>query len=261
MNKLFKIGMSIALTFGLVACGQGGSSEDHLARIKKANVLKVGLEGDWQPFGYEDKDGNLVGYDVEVAKAVAEHLGVEIEIIPTAWDGLLQGLESGVFDIVVNGVDVTEERQKTFDFSEPYAYDHAVLIVREDNNDIKTFEDLKGKTTANSTGSTYMVIGASYGADVKPVDTLAETLNLVDIGQADATINANTSYIDYMTNEGGPFKVVAQTEEATAYAIPLKKGQDNATLLTEINSCIQKMKSDGSLAKLSIKYFTEDLTK
>ena len=261
MNKLFRIGMSIALTFGLVACGQGGSTEDHLARIKKANVLKVGLEGDWQPFGYEDKDGNLVGYDVEVARTVAEHLGVEIEIIPTAWDGLLQGLESGVFDIVVNGVDVTEERQKTFDFSEPYAYDHAVLIVREDNNDIKTFEDLKGKTTANSTGSTYMEIGASYGADVKPVDTLAETLNLVDIGQADATINANTSYIDYMTNEGGPFKVVAQTEEATAYAIPLKKGQDNATLLTEINSCIQKMKSDGSLAKLSIKYFTEDLTK
>lgn len=261
MKVLLKLGMVLSLALGLGACSQNNSGEDHLARIKKDNVLKVGLEGDWQPFGYEDADGNLVGYDVEVAQAIAKHLGVEIEIIPTAWDGLLQGLESGVFDIVVNGVDVTEERQKTFDFSTPYAYDHAVLIVREDNTEIKTFEDLNGKTTANSTGSTYMEIGASYGAEVKPVDTLAETLNLVEIGQADATINANTSYIDYMKNEGGPFKVVTQTEEATAYAIPLKKGADNTTLLNEINACIETMQKDGSLAELSNKYFGEDLTK
>ncbi len=85
----------------------------------------------------------------------------------------------------INGVDITPDRQQKYDFSDPYAYDHTVLIVRDDNTDITSFEDLAGKKTANSIGSTYQEIGEQYGATVSGVDTLVETLQMVQNGQVD----------------------------------------------------------------------------
>lgn len=252
---------STASTASSEAATESSSSEDHLARIQAAGKITVGLEGDWQPFSYHDEDDNLVGYDVEVAQNIAEDLGVEADIVEGPWDGLFAGMDSGRYDIVVNGVDVTEERQEKYDFSEPYAYDHTVLIVSSDNTDITSFEDLDGKTTANSIGSTYQEIGEQYGATVSGVDTLVETLQMVMNGQVDATINAATSFGDYMKqNPDAPLKIAATSEDATSYAIPLEKGEDNATLLAAINESIERMKEDGTLSELSIKYFGSDLT-
>ncbi len=237
------------------------TSDDHLARIKSTGKITVGLEGDWQPFSYHDDDDNLVGYDVEVAQNIASHLGVEADLVEGPWDGLFAGMDSGRYDIVVNGVDVTPDRQQKYDFSDPYAYDHTVLIVRDDNTDITSFEDLDGKTTANSIGSTYQEIGEQYGATVSGVDTLVETLQMVQNGQVDATLNAATSFGDYMkTNPDAPLKIAATSEEATSYAIPMEKGDDNATLLAAVNDALSAMREDGTLASLSEKYFGADLT-
>lgn len=237
------------------------TSDDHLARIKSTGKITVGLEGDWQPFSYHDDDDNLVGYDVEVAQNIASHLGVEADLVEGPWDGLFAGMDSGRYDIVVNGVDVTPDRQEKYDFSDPYAYDHTVLIVRDDNTDITSFEDLDGKTTANSIGSTYQEIGEQYGATVSGVDTLVETLQMVQNGQVDATLNAATSFGDYMkANPDAPLKIAATSEEATSYAIPMEKGDDNATLLAAVNDALSAMREDGTLASLSEKYFGADLT-
>ena len=264
MNKGLKL-MTAALTaLALTGCSQNASTassaaKDHLARIQEAGKIIVGLEGDWQPFSFEDDNGNIIGYDTEVAKEIAKRIGVEAEITPTAWEGLLAGLDSGVFDMVVNGVDITPDRQETFDFSDAYAYDKTVLIVRDDNTEITKFEDLNGKTTSNSIGSSYMEMGEAYGATVKGVDTLAETLELVKNGTVDATINANTSFQDYMNTAGGPFKVVAESD-TVLYGIPLKKGADNASFLAAVNKVLSEMRADGTLAQLSEKYFGADLT-
>ncbi|MGN1022741.1 MAG: transporter substrate-binding domain-containing protein, partial [Lachnospiraceae bacterium] len=243
------------------ASGTESTSDDHLARIQSAGKITVGLEGDWQPFSYHDDDDNLVGYDVEVSQNIASHLGVEADLVEAPWDGLFAGMDSGRYDIVVNGVDVTPERQEKYDFSDPYAYDHTVLIVRDDNTDITSFEDLNGKTTANSIGSTYQEIGEQYGATVSGVDTLVETLQMVQNGQVDATLNAATSFGDYMkANPDAPLKIAATSEEATSYAIPMEKGDDNASLLAAINDALSAMREDGTLASLSEKYFGADLT-
>ncbi len=243
------------------SAGNAASGEDHLARIKKAGKITIGLEGDWQPFSFHDDSDALVGFDVEVAQNVAEILGVEAEIIEAPWDGLFAGMSAGTYDIVVNGVDVTEERQKTYDFSDPYAYDHTVLVAKTGNAEITSFEDLAGKTTANSIGSTYMEIGESYGADVKGVDTLAETMSMVINDQVDATINAATSVQDYLHTTGETkVEVIAQLDEATAYAIPLVKGADNDSLRAAINDALKQMRESGKLAELSVKYFGADLT-
>ena len=237
------------------------AAADHLARIKESGKLGIGLEGDWQPFSYHDDSDQLIGFDVDVAAGIADYLGVEPSYTEEKWSGLFTGLSSGVSDIVANGVDITEERKQTYDFSDPYAYDHTVLVVRADNEDITSFDDLKGKTTANSIGSTYMELGESYGATVSGVESLAECMAMVTNGQVDATINAETSVQDYLKTTGDTsLKIVARSDDATEYAIPLVKGDDNATLLAAINEAIAHMREDGDLAKASETYFGADLT-
>lgn len=260
MKKFLNTLLAAGMVFGMAGCSSSTAETDtSLSDIQDAGVLKIGLEGDWQPFSYHDEDDNLVGYDVEVATAIAEKLGVEAEITEGAWDGLLAGLDTGVYDIVVNGVDVTEDRQETFDFSDAYAYDHIDLVVAADNTDITTFEDLEGRTSANSTGSTYAELGEQYGATVSNVQTLAETMELVLNGTVDATINADTSVQDYLNTTGETgLKVVAQSEDATTYAIPMKKG--STALQEAINEAIAELKEEGTLSELSIKYFGADLT-
>lgn len=259
MKKLLAGLLSAAMVFTLAGCG---SSKDHLATIQDKGEITIGLEGDWQPFSYHDKDDKLVGVDVEVAKNIAKKLGVKANIVEGKWDGLLTGLSTGTYDLVINGVDITKEREKKFDFSTPYAYDHTVLVVRNDNTAITSFDDLKGKTTANSIGSTYMELGEDYGATVKGVDDLTKCMDLVKSGGVDATINAATSINDYLqTTKDSSFKIVGQSKESTLYAIPMVKGDDNASLKKAVNKALKELKEDGTLSKISIKYFGEDLTK
>lgn len=259
MKNVSKVVLSAALLASLAGCSSK-SEDTSLKDVQASGELKIGLEGDWQPFSYHDEDDNLVGYDVEVATKVAEKLGVKAVITEGPWDGLLTGLDTGVYDVVVNGVDVTPERSETFDFTDAYAYDHIDLVVKKDNTTITSFEDLKGKKSANSTGSTYAEMGEEYGATVSNVPTLAETMELVLNGTVDATINADTSIQDYLNTTGEKgLKVVAQDDEATEYAIPVKKG--NTALKEAINDALKELREEGTLKELSIKYFGADLTK
>ena len=118
---------------------------DRLEEIRQRGTLIVALEGAWSPWCYHDDTDTLVGYDVEVSRAIAQQLGVEPEYVEGEWDGLFAGLDAGRYDIVCNGVEVTEERAKSYDFSEPYAYIHTALAVRSDNTDITSFEDLAAR--------------------------------------------------------------------------------------------------------------------
>ncbi len=236
--------------------------EDHLAAIKAAGKITVATEGAWAPFTYHDEATNeLTGFDVEVAREIAKRLGVTAEFAEGDFDGGLTGVSQGTFDMMANGVDVTPDRSQTFDFTDPYAYDRAVLVVAADNDDITSFGDLKGKVTANSVGSTYAQMGEENGATVKNVPTLGETMELVKNGNADATINANTSVQDYINTTGDTsIKISAVDEELTSYAIPLKKGTDNDSLREAINAAIAGMREDGTLSALSKRFFGSDIT-
>ena len=234
---------------------------DQLSNIQSSGKLIVALEGAWQPWSYHDESDTLVGYDVEVSRAIAEKLGVEPEYVESDWDSLFAGLDAGRYDIVCNGVEVTDERAKTYDFTEPYGYIHTALAVRKDNDEITGFEDLKGKTTANSLASTYMELAESYGATVQGIDTLEETIQLLTAGRIDATLNADVSFYDYLNvHPDADFKLVAQTEDASHVAIPLRKGDASTTLLEAINTAIEELRADGTLKELSEKYFGQDIS-
>ena len=234
---------------------------DQLSNIQSSGKLIVALEGAWQPWSYHDESDTLVGYDVEVSRAIAEKLGVEPEYVESDWDSLFAGLDAGRYDIVCNGVEVTDERAKTYDFTEPYGYIHTALAVRKYTAEITSFEDLKGKTTANSLASTYMELAESYGATVQGIDTLEETIQLLTAGRIDATLNADVSFYDYLNvHPDADFKLVAQTEDASHVAIPLRKGDASATLLEAINTAIEELRADGTLKELSEKYFGQDIS-
>ena len=252
---------SSAAASGAASSAASTGAADQLAAIQTNGKLVVALEGAWQPWSYHDESDTLVGYDVEVSRAIAEKLGVEPEYVESDWDSLFAGLDAGRFDIVCNGVEVTDERAKTYDFTTPYGYIHTALAVRKDNEDIKSFEDLKGKTTANSLASTYMELAESYGATVQGIDTLEETIQLLTAGRIDATLNADVSFYDYLNvHPDADFKLVAQTEDASHVAIPVRKGDDSASLLEAINAAIEELRADGSLKALGEKYFGQDIS-
>ena len=252
---------SSAAASGAASSAASTGAADQLASIQANGKLVVALEGAWQPWSYHDESDTLVGYDVEVSRAIAEKLGVEPEYVESDWDSLFAGLDAGRFDIVCNGVEVTDERAKTYDFTTPYGYIHTALAVRKDNEDIKSFEDLKGKTTANSLASTYMELAESYGATVQGTDTLEETIQLLTAGRIDATLNADVSFYDYLNvHPDADFKLVAQTEDASHVAIPVRKGDDSASLLEAINTAIEELRADGTLKALGEKYFGQDIS-
>ena len=260
--------MAAAGVLGLTGCSSkdtaastaSSATLNKLDSIQKSGKLVVALECAWQPWSYHDSSDTLVGYDVEVSRAIAEKLGVEPEYVESDWDSLFAGLDAGRYDMVCNGVEVTEERAKTYAFTTPYGYIHTALAVRKDNEEIHSFEDLKGKTTANSLASTYMELAESYGATVQGIDTLEETIQLLTAGRIDATLNADVSFYDYLNvHPEADFKLVAQTAEASHVAIPVLKSEDTA-YLDALNAAIEALRADGTLKTLREKYFGQDIS-
>lgn len=239
-----------------------GSGKDQLAQILEKGQLVVAMEGTWSPWTYHDESDELVGYDVEVAKLIAQKLGVEVVFVEGEWDGLFAGLDAGRYDMVVNGVEITPERGEKYDFSDPYGFIRTAIVVDGDNNEIQSFEDLEGKNTANTISSTYAELAESYGATVTGVDDLNQTFELLLSGRIDATLNAELTYYDYMkAHPDRNLKIAALTDEASLVAIPMRKGEDSASLREAVNEAIAQISQSGELAQLSEKYFGSDISR
>ena len=220
------------------------------------------MEGTWAPWTYHNEQDELVGYDVEVAQKIAEKLGVTVTFVEGEWDGLLAGLDDGRYDLMVNGVGVTAERQQKYDFSTPYAYNRTAVIVRGDYDEIHSMEDLKGKTTANTISSTYDTQAEKYGATVTGVDDLNQTIELLLAGRIDATLNAEVTFSDYLkAHPDANIKVATFSDEVEQVAIPVRKGEDSASLLAAVNQALKELAESGELTALSEKYFGIDISK
>lgn len=264
MKKLVTVLLIAILLANSIMAGGNKETEtsgDHLERIKVKGEIIIAMEGTWAPWTYHDEDNTLVGFDTEIGEAIANKLGVKPVFIEGEWDGLLAGLDAGRYDIMINGVDITAERSQKYDFSTPYAYNKTAVITKSDDNSISSMQDLKGKRTANTISSTYAEVAEKYGANVTGVDDLIQTFELLKSGRIDATLNAEVTYYDYMkAHPSAEFKIACLDPEVTSVAIPLKKGEDNKTLLEAVNDALKQLKNEGVLKELSIKYFGTDIT-
>ncbi len=248
----------------LAGCAPKGEDKggDLLASIQAKGEITVALEGTWSPWGYHDESGELVGYDVEVAQAIADKLGVKASFVEGEFNGLLAGLEAGRYDIMVNGVEIDDARREKYDFSAPYAYNRTVVITRANDNSIQKMEDLKGKLTANTLQSTYAAVGEKYGAEVTGVDDFIQTIELLTSGRIDATLNADVSFNDYMAQHpDAPIKIACTDPDASQVAIPMPKGADSDALRAAIDKALGELASEGTLTELSMKYFGLDISK
>ena len=257
LRKGFALLLALALAVGV----SGAMADDLLDTIRAKGQITVATEGMWAPWTFHDEDDKLVGFDVEVAQAIAEKLGVSANFVETEWDSIFAGIDAKRYDLAANGVEVTAERAEKYDFSIPYGYIRTALVVRGDNTDITSFEDLAGKRTANSIASTYMMLAESYGASAVGVDTLDQTLEMVISGRADATLNAEVSIYDYLeVHPLADIRIVALTDEASEVALPIRKGGENASLLAAVNQAIEELRAEGRLSEISIEYFGKDIT-
>ena len=176
-------------------------------------------------------------------------------------DGLLAGVDGGRYDSMANGVEITEERAQKYDFSDPYCYIRTAIIVKSDDDSINSFEDLNGKTTANTISSTYATLAESYGAKTTGVDDLNQTIELLLNGRVDATLNAEVTYFDYLKEHpDANIKIAALTNDASQVAFPVRKGDETATLREALNQAINELREDGTIAEISEKYFGTDLS-
>ncbi len=242
----------------LAGCSRN-ESDDALSRIKEEGKIVVAMEGTWAPWTYHDENDQLVGYDTEVAKGIAEHIGVEAVFAEGEWDGLLAGLSAGRYDIMANGVDITPARSEAYDFSVPYAYNRTAVITRLDS-DISEIGDIRGKRTANTISSTYAEVAERYGAEVTGVDDLNQTFELLASGRIDATLNAEVTFYDYMkAHPDAPFRIACFADEINSVGIPVRKGETE--LLNAVNEALEEMREDGTLTELSIRYFGTDISK
>ncbi|MDQ0195590.1 amino acid ABC transporter substrate-binding protein [Paenibacillus wynnii] len=236
------------------------ADQNSLEAVKASGKLRIGTEGTYAPFTFHDAAGKLTGFDVEIAEEVSKRLGVEPEFFETQWDGIFAGMDAKRFDVIFNEVSITDERKAKYDFSESYIVSKAVLIVSEDNEDIKSFADLKGKKAGQSLTSNLSKIATDNGAEIVGTEGFNQAIDLLTSGRIDATVNDGLSYLDLKKQKPDvKIKVVDEIAEGSQSAAVFLKGNDE--LVKAVSDAITEMKSDGTYLKISEKYFGADVSK
>jgi L-cystine transport system substrate-binding protein len=263
--RTIALGAVAVTALALSGCGSdsGGSSGEKaggtsLQEIQDAGVITVATEGTYRPFTFhEGGSGELTGYDVEVMRAVADELGVEVEFEETQWDAIFTGLDAGRFDMIANQVSITPEREKDYLFSTPYTVSPGVVVVREGDTSVTSFDDLAGKTTAQSLTSNWYEMAKDAGAQVQSVEGWAQAVALLQQERVDATINDKLTFLDYEKTEGDSgLEVAVETDEVANNAFAFRKGSDE--LVEAVDEALATLEKDGTLAEISEKYFGED---
>lgn len=258
--SLLKAVLTVAV-IGASFTAAAAHAEDLLDTVQHRGTLKIGLEGTYPPFDSKNAQGELVGYDVDVAKAVAAKLGVKPVFVTTEWSGIIAGLQAGKFDVIVNQVGITPQRQKVLDFSQPYTYSTAQLLQRKsDTRQFKSLDDLKGHKVGVSLGSNYNdMVKAVPGIDVRTYPGAAEEVRDLTDSRVDAALNDRLMLAYLMKTSSLPLRFGAPVGSVLENGIPFRKG--NPKFAKAIDTALQQLEQDGTLAKISDKWFGIDVSK
>ena len=224
-------------------------------------VVRVGTEGTYPPFSFHDPDGKkLTGYDIDVIMAVAKKAGWRLEFVETQFDAIFAALEADRIDVIANQVSINPERQAKYGLSTPYTYSHGVIVVKKGTKGITSLADLKGKTTAQSMTSNWAGVARKAGAKVEGVEGFAQAAALVAQGRVDAIVNDNIAVLDYLNTTGSDrIEIVGNAgDEISKQALAFRKDDPR---LAEADRALQELSADGTLAKISQKYFKADVSK
>lgn len=223
-------------------------------------TLIIGQEGTYAPFTFKDAQGNLTGFDVDIAKAVAAKLNLKPQFVLTEFSGLLAGLQADKFDVVVNQVGITAERQKTIAFSAPYAYSSPQIIVKKTGSAFATLADLKGKRVGVGLGSNFEAqLRAAGGINVVTYPGAPEYLADLAVGRLDAAYNDRLLVGYLIKSQNLPIKGAGVIGQPESVGIAIKK--TNPGLKVAVDKALLQIKADGTYAKISRQWFGQDVSK
>jgi len=246
----------------LLASSLPSNAADRFEAVKARGILRVAIEGSYPPFNFVDPaSGQMDGYDVDVARLLGTRLGLKVELVPTAWTDILDGLVAGRYDIVVSQVIVTPGRARIVDFSAPYTYSSARLIVRSnDATAYASLADLKGKTVGVPRASVYEVRARSVaGVNVRSYPAAPENLQDLAFGRIDVALNDSLMVAWLAGRSIWPVKPGPIVWTGQRSAVAIQKG--NPALKAAIEQGLRQGRADGSLTRLSRKWFQTDVSR
>lgn len=266
-GKIAILGLLTSLALLATGCGASSSgsssgADNSLSNVQSKGELVIATEGTYKPFSFHENGGSgaLTGYDVDVAQAVADKLGVKANFQETQFDGIFAGLDAKRFDVIANQISINPERQQKYEFSTPYTVSTGVVVTKSDNSSINSVADLKDKTTAQSLTSNWYKIATDAGANVQGVEGWAQSVALLQQGRVDAIVNDKLTYLDFAkTTPDSGLKIAAETSDKSLSAFALSKGAK--TLTEAIDKALTELAADGTLSKISNKYFSTDVSK
>lgn len=246
------------------ACSQSSSSQTGDTKwdeIKKKGKIVVATSGTLYPTSYHDTSNGkdqLTGYEVEVVKEAFKRLDVKVEFKEMGYDGMLSAINSGQVDAAANDIDITDDRKDKFAFSTPYKYSYGTAIVRKDDlSGIKTLKDLKGKKAAGAATTIYMDVARKYGAKEVIYDNATNEQYLKDVANGRTDVILNDYYLQTLALAAFP-KLNITIHPDLKY-MPNEQGfvmkKDNKELQKELNRVLSDMKKDGTMKKISEKFF------
>lgn len=250
--------LACCLVLSLVTCLLVGCGEDKTASRDGATIV-VGTEPTFAPFEMRDENGNIIGFDIDLVRAIAEKQGLKVEFKDFGFDALIPALQSGQIDLIASGMSITEERRKVIDFSDPYIEAGLVLAVQANEQAIKGPDDLKGKVAAVQRGST----GASEAErlkndgvlkDIKYYPTVPLAMMELAKGGADVVINDRPTSEAYVAAQGQQLRLLPDTLVSDQYGFAIRKG--NTELLNKVNEGLKQVQAEGLIDQLRAKYFT-----
>lgn len=256
MKRITTIILVIAALFTIVT----GCSSKQAPAEKEDKTLVIGIDDKFAPMGFRDENNEIVGFDIDYAKAAAEKMGVEVEFQPIDWSTKESELSSGRIDLIWNGYTITDERKEKVLFTKPYLANAQVIVTLADS-DINKLDDLEGKVVGlQSLSSAADALNASpIKSKIKTVTDFADNvtaLNDLKNGRIDAVVIDEIVINYYMTKENDTFKVLEESLAPEEYGVGVKKG--NEELLEKLQAALDEMNEDGTAAEISTKWFGED---
>ncbi len=240
----------------VTACSEEGG--DSLSRVNEKGEISFAMSGGYPPFNFYNDNNELVGFDVDVAEEVARRIGVSFKPVTTEWSGIIEGLRSGAYDGILGSMAVTEQRLEVVNFSIPYYYSGAQLLVKKGAS-FTSPDQLKGKTIGVVTGTTFANDAEKLGADdVKLYKDDTHTLTELNNGVVDGVITDRVVGVNAMNSGKFDITLLGMPLRGEDIAVAFRKGDD--TLLLEVNNILTSMHKDGSLSSLSQKWLNADIT-
>lgn len=263
MKIKFKLLMlAILSTAILTACGNTPATDNSLNDIKNKKELIVGLDDNFPPMGFRGKSGEIVGFDIDMAKEVGKRLGVKVTFKPVEWDGIILSLNNKDIDVIWNGLTITDKRKEQIAFSKVYIQNKQIIIVNNKSK-ISKKTALNGKTVGLQMGSSSETALAKDSQltkslkEVKKYSNNTEALLDLNAGRIDAVIVDEVVGRYYVSKKPGDYKVLTENLGVEDYGVGLRK--NDTSLTAEINKLLAQMKSDGTANTISKKWFGKDI--